>query len=102
MILASDRKLPTEVWPTTKTGAALLLIHASEYLDHDRTCYIQEHPPIDRDYHDHKAGQLCEFTADLLLAQARIEAWRVDLGFNGKCIEDSSIGGIPCISSDED
>lgn len=115
---------------TSRTGAAIFLKDAATHLKLKGHC----------DYNDHKASQLLDAKADLLIAEARIESWEVDLGFNG-CqaedvdevammrldepvseerlayiddvvrqskiadgtlqIEDSSIGGIPCISSQE-
>lgn len=125
MITATDPE-----YPTSRTGTAMFLTDAANHLKIKGQC----------DYNDHKAAQLLDAKADLLVAEAQIESWEVDLGFNG-CqaeevdevammrldepvseerlayiddvvrqskiadgtlqIEDSSIGGVPCISSQE-
>ena len=81
--------------PTSKTSAALFLYDASNYLDDGLS--------TQNAYNDRKASRLLEAKADLLIAEARIESWFVDLGFDGQCqVENSSIGGVPCIMPTED
>lgn len=53
-------------------------------------------------YNDLKAGQLCEAIADLLMAEARIEAWMEDLGTTGCSSDESSIGGLSCLPSNQE
>lgn len=93
--------------PTTKIEAAKMLAVAGERLGFPGECYLKGRSnSFDRDYNDHKAKQWFEAMFDLLVAEAYLEAWRADLGFNGECgtynAEDSSIGGVPCISSEEE
>jgi len=79
-----------------KTSVANFLNTAKAHLD------TSEEGIKDRDYNDHKAAQLLGIIADLLIDEARFECWFLDLGFDGQCqIEDSSIGGIPCLSSQD-
>lgn len=86
--------------PTTGSGVSIFLAHAA---DHLKTGECGDKAIVLRDYHDRKASQLLEAKSDLILAEVRIASWFVDLGFDGQCqVEDSSIGGVPCIMVDED
>ncbi len=82
--------------PTTKIEASLLLSSAAERLDYDL-----EGSKCERDYYDHKAKQWFEAMADLLIAESYLEGWFADLGCGTCQVEDSSIGGIPCLSSQD-
>ena len=75
-----------------KTTIANFLNNAKAHLD------TSEEGIKDRDYHDHQV-QLLGILADSLINAARLEAWLSRSGFDGQCQEDSSIGGIPCLSS---
>jgi hypothetical protein len=75
-----------------RTKIAISLRNASEYLSTLLGPKCKHHL---RDYHDHKSAQLLCAIADLLIAEAQIESWRADIGFNG-CQEDSSTGGVAC------
>lgn len=79
-----------ERWPTTKLQTSIFLANAADHIK----------STLGRDYDDRKAGQLLAAKSDLLLAEVRIESWEVDLGIQG-CVEDSSIGGVPCISCED-
>lgn len=90
--------------PKSKTSAGAFLLRASEYINKEMS-FPSDNTCIDmgkRTYHDRKASQLLEAMGDLLIAEARIESWFVDLGFVGCQGDDNSIGGIPCIAGEED
>lgn len=105
----SEAKVAIDFWPTTGSETSIFLYHAAEYLK-GYTAWPDRAKPdglrpkqAELDYHDHKSSQLLEALSDLILAETRISSWFVDLGFDGQCqIEDSSIGGVPCIMADED
>lgn len=89
-------------YPTTKTGAALFLANAKDRVSTQFTCLsFDKGLDIPRDYNDHKAAQLLGVLSDLLLAEAQFDSWFVDLGFQGCQGDDNSIGGIPCIATEE-
>jgi hypothetical protein len=86
---------------TPRTLVAACLIRSAEYLQTLEANGIIYH----RDYNDLKASQLLDALGDLLVAEARIAAWFVDLGTNGCQLEEgdnNSIGGVPCIAGGED
>lgn len=76
-----------------KTTISILLRNAADHLKF-RVGWERTY-----DYNDLKAAQLLYAKADLFVAEAQIESWFVDLGFDGQCQPDSSIGGIECYSS---
>lgn len=85
----------TDLNPKTRTQAVTYL--------NNSILHLQNIDKVPFDYNRRKSAQLLEALADLILAEARIAAWFVDLGFDGTCqIEDSSIGGIPCIMVERD
>jgi hypothetical protein len=61
--------------PKTKLQASLYLYAAKGHMLNKASLGI--------DYNDRKAGQLCEFLSDLLVAEAQLESWMADLGTNG-------------------
>lgn len=90
-------------YPTTKTGAVMFLAKAKRYLEQESIILDWERAvDIKRDYNDRKAAQLLGVLSDLLLAEAQLDSWYVDLGFQGCQGDDNSIGGIPCVASEED
>lgn len=99
-------------YPTSKTSAAIFVARCAARLE--QTVWNKETgEEWPRNYNDHKAAQLFKALSDLLIAEAFIDSWRIDLGFNGCQAEEvdlnaelakgySSIGGIPCIMPEED
>ncbi len=85
-----------EANPKTKVEASVMLSAAGERLGYDL-----EGSKYERDYYDHKARQWFEAMADYLIAEAYLDGWFADLGCGTCQVEDSSIGGIPCLSSSE-
>jgi hypothetical protein len=55
-----------------KTKTAMTLRRAADYLQTDYS-----------DYNSRKAAKLLENISDLLIAEAQIDSWVVDLGFTG-------------------
>lgn len=69
---------------TSKTKASLFLGQVAAYLIERH--YTEQHYTARhyfRDYHDHKASQLCKFLSELILAEVAVESWMEDLGTNG-------------------
>lgn len=73
-----------DIWPSTRTMAALFLANAAAHLKELGPIYLPGRVNcFDRDYDDRKASQLLEAKSDLVLAEVRIDSWQVDLGFRG-------------------
>lgn len=80
---------------SSNTQAVVLLDHSSQYIISRQG----------RDYNDLKSCQLLVAIKDLILANMTIESWMADLGTIGCCGDqgdNSSIGGISCIMSNEE